>query len=359
MRIAQIAPLLESVPPARYGGTERCVHYLTESLVKRGHNVVLFASGDSQTTAELCPCAPRSLRPLGLTTGADIYTAIQLDRIMEQIDRFDILHFHLGHSHFPMAKQLPIPHVSTMHGPVTGNNHKQLLKQFPKIPLISISNSQRQPCPEANWLKTIHHGLPKNLYQFDPATSCNKYLAFIGRISPEKGIDRAITIASRAGLPLKIAAKIDQTDQTYYQDHIAPMIESNTGIEFIGEIDDQGKQELLSQALALLFPVDWPEPFGLVMIEANACGTPVIAWNNGSIPEVITNGLNGYIVESIDEAISVIDKITKIDRLQIRKNFESKFCADKEAEEYESVYRLLIQKHDYKRNIIMQLNHAA
>ena len=359
MRIAQIAPLLESVPPAKYGGTERCVYYLTESLARRGHDVVLFASGDSQTTAELCPCAPQSLRPAGITTDADIYTAIQLDRIMEHIDRFDILHFHLGHSHFPMAKQFPIPHVSTMHGPVSGDNHGQLLKQFPKLPLISISNSQRQPCPEANWLKTIHHGLPKNLYQFDPATSINKYLAFIGRISPEKGIDRAITIASRAGLPLKIAAKIDQIDQTYYRDQIAPMITANAGIEFIGEIDDQGKQELLSQALALLFPVDWPEPFGLVMIEANACGTPVIAWNNGSIPEVIINGINGYIVESIDEAISAIDKIAMIDRLQVRRNFESRFCADKEAEEYESVYRLLIQKHDHKHKIIRQLNHAA
>ncbi|MFZ4803694.1 MAG: glycosyltransferase family 4 protein [Synechococcus lacustris] len=359
MRIAQIAPLFESVPPAKYGGTERCVHYLTESLVDRGHDVVLFASGDSQTSGELCPCAPRSLRTSEQISDAGVYTAIQLGYVMEQIDRFDILHFHLGCSHFPMAKHLEIPHVSTMHGPVTGNDHAQLLKQFNKIPLVSISNSQRHPCTNANWLKTIHHGLPRDLYEYKQTNGTAQYLAFIGRISPEKGIDRAIEIANRMGLPLKIAAKIDHADQAYYREHIAPMIAANAKIEFIGEINDQGKQQLLSQALALLFPVDWPEPFGLVMIEANACGTPVVAWRNGSTPEVINDGINGYIVESIDNAVSAIKQLEKLDRLKIRQNFESRFCADKEAEEYENVYRQLIQTHNCERKAIRRLNHAA
>ena len=285
MRIAQISPLWESVPPVRYGGTERVVHYITEELVRRGHEVVLFASGDSTTRAELSPTVPEALRLAGHRGDPTVPEIIQLDRVMERAEDFDLLHFHTGHFHYPLAGVSPVPMLTTMHGPLHGPDQVTLLERFDQVPLVSISDHQRSPAPRANWVGTVYHGLPTDLYRFSPNPS--DYLAFVGRVSPEKRLDRAIAIATAVGLPLKVAAKIDRVDEVYYRETIAPLLEGNDLVEFIGEVDDAGKQELYGNALALLFPIDWPEPFGLVMIEANACGTPVIAWRNGSTPEVI------------------------------------------------------------------------
>lgn len=342
MRIAQIAPLHESVPPLRYGGTERVVHYLTEELVRRGHEVVLFASGDSLTSAKLCACIPEALR-LGGPQANDrsIHDAIQLDHVVDQLDHFDILHFHIGHCHFPLACRLGVPHLNTVHGPLHTPEQQQLYAHFAQVPLVSISDSQRLPVPHANWLGTVYHALPTDLYRLQATPS--PYLAFVGRISPEKRLDRAIAIATAAGLPLKVAAKIDPVDSVYYHEHIEPLLQDNPLVEFIGEVDDQGKQELLGNALALLFPIDWPEPFGLVMIEANACGTPVIAWRNGSTPEIIRDGVNGVLVESIEDAVAAVHRIEQLDRSRVRSYFEVQFSVSRQAEEYEHLYRHLIQ----------------
>ena len=344
MRIAQVSPLCESIPPRRYGGTERVVHYLTEELVRRGHAVMLFASGDSRTSAELFPCVPEALRLAGYDGDPTVPELIQLDQVMDQLDRFDVLHFHTGASHYPLAQRLPVPHLNTLHGPLTAPDRAQLYRRFHQLPLVSISEAQRQPLPDAHWLGTVHHGLPLDLYQ--PVQNPRDYLAFVGRISPEKRLDRAITIAGQLGLPLKVAAKIDSSDQTYYHEQIADLIAANPLVEFIGEVDDAGKQELLGHALALLFPIDWPEPFGLVMIEANACGTPVIAWRNGSTPEVIHPGVNGVLVDSIAEAVDAVRQLDRLDRQAIRHDFEQRFGVTRQAEQYEQLYRRLIEAHD-------------
>jgi glycosyltransferase involved in cell wall biosynthesis len=343
MRIAQISPLCESIPPRRYGGTERVVHYLTEELVRRGHAVVLFASGDSRTSAELFPCVPEALRLAGYKGDPTVPELIQLDQVMDQLDRFDVLHFHTGASHYPLVRRLQVPHLTTLHGPLTAPDRAQLYRQFHQLPLVSISEAQRQPLPEANWLGTIYHGLPLDLYQ--PVLNPDDYLAFVGRISPEKRLDRAIAVAGQLGLPLKVAAKIDSSDAPYFRDHIAGLIEGNSQVEFIGEVDDAGKQELLGNALALLFPIDWPEPFGLVMIEANACGTPVIAWRNGSTPEVIRPGLNGLLVDSVAEAVAAAGQLERLDRRAVRRDFEQRFSVTRQAEQYEQLYRHLIDVH--------------
>jgi len=357
MRIAQISPLWESVPPLRYGGTERVVHYLTEELVRRGHDVALFASGDSQTSAELRPVVPQALRLGGVTGDPTVHEIIQLDRVVEQADQFDILHFHTGHFHFPVATRLAVPFLNTLHGPLSAPEQIRLYEHFQQVPLVSISEAQRRPVPRAHWLGTIHHGLPSDLYALNPSPS--GYLAFIGRISPEKRLDRAIEIAAAVGLPLRVAAKVDRADQAYYRDVIAPMLADNPLVEFIGEVDDAGKQELLGGALALLFPIDWPEPFGLVMIEANACGTPVIAWRNGSTPEVIRPGVNGELVESIDEAVAAVRRIDLLDRARVRADFEKRFSVTRQAEQYERLYRHQIQvRQSSSRNVVPML-HAA
>jgi len=357
MRIAQISPLWESVPPLRYGGTERVVHYLTEELVRRGHDVVLFASGDSQTSAELRPVVPQALRLGGVSGDPTVHEIIQLDRVVEQADQFDILHFHTGHVHFPVATRLAVPFLNTLHGPLSAPEQIRLYEHFQQVPLVSISEAQRRPVPRAHWLGTIHHGLPSDLYALNPSPS--GYLAFIGRISPEKRLDRAIEIAAAVGLPLRVAAKVDRADQAYYRDVIAPLLADNPLVEFIGEVDDAGKQELLGGALALLFPIDWPEPFGLVMIEANACGTPVIAWRNGSTPEVIRPGVNGELVESIDEAVAAVRRIDLLDRARIRADFETRFSVSRQAEQYERLYRHQIQvRQSSSRNVVPML-HAA
>ncbi len=341
MRIAQISPLYESVPPQRYGGTERVVHYLTEELVERGHEVVLFASGDSRTSAELFPCVPRALRQAGYQGDPSLPERIQLEQVSDQLDRFDILHFHTGHLHYPQAARLPVPQLTTLHGPLTGPVLADLHGRLDQVPLVSISAAQREPLPQARWLATIYHGLPTDLYRFEPSPS--GYLAFVGRISPEKRLDRAIAIATALGLPLRVAAKIDSVDAAYMRETIEPLLRQNPLVEFIGEVDDAGKQELLGNALALLFPIDWPEPFGLVMIEANACGTPVIAWRNGSTPEVIHHGCNGLLVDTIEEAMAAVRSIDRLDRGLIRADFEQRFTAARQAKEYERVYRRLIQ----------------
>jgi glycosyltransferase involved in cell wall biosynthesis len=341
MRIAQIAPLFESVPPARYGGTERVVHYLTEELVRRGHEVVLFASGDSCTSANLCACVPTALRTAGYKGDATIHDVIQLDHVAAQLDQFDILHFHVGPVYFPLMNRLDCPHLSTLHGPLTAPEQATLYRHFDQLPLVSISDSQRSPVPTANWVGTVYHGLPTDLYRLQAVPE--NYLAFVGRISPEKRLDRAIEIAKAAGLPLKVAAKVDPADQVYFRERIEPLLRDNPLVEFIGEVDDAAKQELLGNALALLFPIDWQEPFGLVMIEANACGTPVIAWRNGSTPELIDHGVNGYLVESIEEATAAVHQLDRLDRCRVRSNFEVRFSATRQAEDYEQLYRHLIQ----------------
>lgn len=343
MRIAQISTLHESVPPTGYGGTERVVHYLTEELVKRGHDVVLFASGDSQTSAQLYPCVPKALRLSGQAADPHVHNAIQLDHVIAHLDDFDILHFHNGHLHFPLARLMEAPHLSTVHGPLHSPEETLLYKHFHQVPLVSISESQREPVPEANWIGTVYHGLPNDLYHYE--ATAKPYLAFVGRISPEKRLDRAIAIATAVGLPLKVAAKIDPVDTPYFHEQIEPLLRDNPLVEFIGEVDDAGKQELLGHALALLFPIDWPEPFGLVMIEANACGTPVIAWRNGSTPEVIRHGVNGFLVDSIEAAIAAVGQLEHLDRARVRSHFEVRFSVSRQAEDYEQLYRHVIQAH--------------
>jgi glycosyltransferase involved in cell wall biosynthesis len=341
MRIAQISTLHERVPPIGYGGTERVVHYLTEELVRRGHEVVLFASGDSLTSAQLCPCVPKALRLGGPMGDPSVHNMIQLDHVIEQLDSFDVLHFHNGHFHFPIGDLLGVPHLSTIHGPLHAPEQKMLYNHFNQVPLVSISETQRLPVPAANWLGTVYHGLPNDLYRYEATPE--PYLVFVGRISPEKRLDRAIAIATAVGMPLKVAAKIDPVDEPYYQAQIEPLLRDNPLVELVGEVDDAGKQDLLGNAFALLFPIDWPEPFGLVMIEANACGTPVIAWRNGSTPEVIREGVNGFLVDSIEDAIAAVHQVEQLDRSRVRSHFEVCFSVSRQAEDYEQLYRHLIQ----------------
>jgi len=343
MRIAQISPLHESVPPRRYGGTERVVYHLTEELVRRGHAVTLFASGDSITSATLQACVPEALRTAGYAGDPLVPALIQLDQITAQLDRFDVLHFHTGPLHYPLLNRLPAAHLTTLHGPLHAADQASLLQHFRHLPLVSISDAQRAPLPGAHWLATVHHGLPLDLYR--PVPSPEEYLAFVGRVSPEKRIDRAIAIATAAGLPLRVAAKVDSVDRPYWEGTIEPLIRGNPLVEFIGEVDDSGKQELMGNALALLFPIDWPEPFGLVMIEANACATPVIAWRNGSTPELIRPGVNGALVHSIEEAVQVVHRLDRLERAAVRADFEQRFSVARQAADYERLYRQQLQSH--------------
>src|SRR6187455_1581148 len=302
MRIAQVAPLTEAVPPKLYGGTERVVHWLTEELVALGHDVTLFASGDSRTSAKLDATWPKALRLDGAVRDPNALHMVMLERVRRKCDdgEFDFLHFHLDYYPFSLFYRQPTPFLTTLHGRLDLPEHQPVFNAFSKVPVISISDSQRRPVPQANWVRTIQHGLPENLLTPKPVTP--SYLAVLGRIAPEKGVDRAIRIAIRCGIPLKIAAKVDRADQDYYDTVIKPMIDHPL-VEYIGEIGDHEKSDFLSGAVGLLVPIDGPEPFGLVMIEAMACGTPVIAYPRGSVPEVITDGVTGFIVDSIDEAV--------------------------------------------------------
>jgi len=342
MRIAQVSPLYESVPPKLYGGTERVVHWLTEELVRRGHDVTLFASGDSRTSARLVAPCEQALR---LINCADplAYHILMLGMVFAE--RFDIVHFHIDYMHFPLSECAGIPHVTTLHGRLDMPELVPVYRHFRNMPIISISDAQREPLAWAGWQRTIHHGVPPELHSFgdgDPG-----YLLFLGRISPEKQPDVAIEIAKRANRPLKIAAKVDRVDQAYFDERIKPLLDHPL-IEYVGEVGHERKDELLCGASALLFPIDWPEPFGLVTIEAMACGTPVIAFNRGSVPEIIEDGVSGFIVEGIEEAVLAVENIGRIDRRGVRRAFERRFTAARMADEYMQVYESIAAGRRYR-----------
>jgi glycosyltransferase involved in cell wall biosynthesis len=342
MKIAQIAPLVESVPPRLYGGTERIVSYLTDELVRLGHEVTLFASGDSVSSANLVPCAAMALRLDSNVRDPIPYYMLMLDRVRELADEFDILHFHIDQFHFPLFRPIAHRTVTTLHGRQDLHDLKPLYLGFSEMPLVSISNHQRKPVAGSNFVATVHHGIPPDLLKpsYHPRGG---YLAFLGRISPEKRPDRAIEIAQAVGIPLKIAAKVDKVDEAYFREQIAPLL-NRPGIEYIGEINEFGKSEFLGQARALLFPVDWPEPFGLVMIEAMACGTPVLAFRQGSVAEIIDHGLTGTIVESMDDAVRMLPQALALDRRKVRRRFEERFTATRMAKDYLGVYRSLLRR---------------
>jgi len=342
MKIAQIAPLIESVPPKLYGGTERVVSYLTEELVRLGHEVTLFATGDSVTSAELVSCAPQALRLDPGVKDQLPYHLLQIEQVRQRAGEFDVLHFHTDLLHFPVFRDLAHDCVTTLHGRLDLPDVTPLYAEFSELPLVSISNAQRLPMPPVNWAATVYHGLRPELTRFTPVAR-GDYFAFLGRISPEKGLDRAIEIAKRAGVPLRIAAKIDANDERYFREAIEPLLDDPL-IEFIGEIGEPEKAEFLGEARALLFPIDWPEPFGLVMIESMACGTPIIAWPAGSVPEIIEEGVTGYIVRSIDEAVAAVQRVDALDRARVREQFEQRFTVQRMAQDYLEVYRRLMRE---------------
>ncbi|HXP75121.1 MAG TPA: glycosyltransferase family 4 protein [Stellaceae bacterium] len=339
MRIAQVAPLTEAVPPKLYGGTERVVSWITEELVSMGHEVTLFASGDSVTSAKLDAVWPKALRLDGSVRDPNALHLLMLENIRQQAKNFDFLHFHLDYYPFSLFLRQPTPFLTTWHGRLDLPEHQPLFRAFPTAPLVSISNAQRKPVPQGNWVKTIHHGLPERLLTPQPVQP--SYLAFLGRIAPEKAVDRAIRIARRCGLPLKIAAKIDPVDRDYFTQEIRPLLDE-PGIEYIGEINDREKPAFLSGAIALLLPIDWPEPFGLVMIEAMACGTPVIGFHAGSVPEVVEDGLTGYIVKDETGAVEAVGRVDRLSRQRVRARFEERFTARRMVQDYLEVYRSLM-----------------
>jgi glycosyltransferase involved in cell wall biosynthesis len=339
MRIAQIAPLIESVPPRLYGGTERIVSYLTEELVHQGHHVTLFASGDSLTSADLAPSTERALRLDPRVRDPLPHYMVMLDQLRARADEFDVLHFHIDYLHYPLFKNFARHTVTTAHGRQDMPDLPVVYAAFPEFGLISISDHQRLPWPHGPWLRTIHHGLPLHLYPFTPNPD-GHYLAFLGRICPEKRPDRAIEIARRTGIPLKIAAKVDRVDQAYFEAIVRPLLDDPL-VEFVGEIGEREKAAFLGQAQAVLFPIDWPEPFGLVLIEAMACGTPVIAWRCGSVPEIIEHGGTGFLVDDVEAAIRAVAQLDDLDRQSIRARFEHRFSAERMAKDYLAVYRSL------------------
>ncbi len=341
MKVAQIAPLCEAVPPRLYGGTERIVSYLTEELVRQGHDVTLFASGDSRTAAKLVPCTEMALR-LNPTVRDDLpYHIIMLDEVRRRAAEFDILHFHMDLLHVPLIRDFAQRTVTTLHGRLDLPDLMPFYTAFPEIPLVSISLAQRRPMPPVNWVGLVPHGLPRDLLPFDPKAA-GDYLVFLGRISPEKRPDRAIEIAARSGLPLKIAAKVDRADQAYWDAVIGPMIDAHRMVEFVGEVDERRKPSLLGNARALLFPIDWPEPFGLVMIEAMACGTPVIAFEGGSVAEVIEEGVSGFVVDGVEAAVAAVARVGELDRARVRTAFEKRFTVERMARDYLEIYRTLL-----------------
>lgn len=339
MKIAQIAPLAESVPPKLYGGTERVVSYLTEELVRMGHDVTLFASGDSVTAARLVPCAPRALRLDPRIKDPLPHHLLQLAVVRDRAEEFDVLHFHLDHLHLPLFRDIGRKTVTTQHGRLDYADLQPLYREFRDMPLVSISDSQRRPMPPVSWAATVYHGLAPHVCPYN-ASPHGDYFAFLGRISPEKGLDRAIEIAKRAGVRLRIAAKIDLVDEAYFRERIQPRL-GHRLIEFVGEVDERQKNEFLGNASGLLFPIDWPEPFGLAMVEAMSCGTPVIAWPHGSVPEIIDHGVAGFVVGSIDEAVAAVRRIGRLDRGRVRERFEERFTAARMARDYVSVYEAL------------------
>ena len=335
MRIAQVAPLVESVPPKHYGGTERVISYLTEELVRFGHKVTLFASGDSVTSAELVPVCRRSFRQNKRAKDYLSREVLLMDHVLERAAQFDLIHFHTACLHYLVCRHVSVPHVTTLHGRLDTPELVRLYERFRDMPMISISNAQRAPWPCANWQATIYHGLPEDLFRFHPEP--NGYLAFLGRVSPEKRVDRAIEIAKRVEMPLRIAAKVDRADRRYFKREIEPLL-NHPQIEWLGEVSDKDKDEFLGKAYALLFPIDWPEPFGLVMIESMACGTPVIAYAGGSVAEVIDDGVTGFIVNDIEQAVEAERRVRDLSRAGCRKMFEKRFTAGRMASNYINAY---------------------
>lgn len=341
MRIAQVAPLHEAIPPKFYGGTERVVSWLTEELVALGHDVTLFASGDSMTAAKLEPMWPKALRLDGQVCDPVAPHLWMIERVRQRAHEFDLIHFHLDYYPFSLFSRQSVPFVTTLHGRLDLPELQPVFTTFSSVPVISISNAQRKPLPQAGWIGTVYHGLPEKSLTPLPVTP--RYLAFLGRIAPEKALDKAIHIAERSGLQLKIAAKVDRVDREYYETKIRGLIKPPR-VEYIGEIGDHQKSEFLNGALALVMPIEWPEPFGLVMIEAMACGTPVIAFSAGSVPEIVEDGVTGFIVKNEDEAVAAIEKLPLLPREKVRRRFEERFTASRMAKDYLRYYRTLIAR---------------
>lgn len=339
MKIAQVAPLHESVPPKLYGGTERVVHHLTEELVRQGHDVTLYASGDSQTSARLCACCDEALRLNPECQNTMVHHVLMLERLFQDARKFDIIHFHVDYIHFPMLRRFNVAGLTTFHWRLDLPDFLPIACEFTDLPMSSISLSQRRPLPQMNWVGNVYHGMPVDLLRFNP--NPEGYLAFLGRLSPEKGIEEAVEIAKRVRLPLKIAAKINDFERDYYEDILVPLF-THPLIEFIGEIDEEHKSGFLGNASALLFPIKWPEPFGLVMIEAMACGTPVIAFPNGSVPEVIRHGISGWIVDDVDGAVHAASCLGMLSRHRCRAEFERNFTSETMADNYLKIYRQLL-----------------
>jgi glycosyltransferase involved in cell wall biosynthesis len=335
MKIAQIAPLWESVPPKLYGGTERVVSYITEELVRQGHDVTLFASGDSCTTARLQPACPEALRLLSGPFNRDAPLVVMQEQAFgREADEFDIIHSHLDFLSFPISRRCSTPVLTTMHGRLDLPELKPVFREYADMPIVSISDAQRTPLPDANWQGTVYHGLP-DLYPFQP--NPGSYLAFLGRICPEKRPDHAIEIAKRVGMPLRIAAKVDPVDREYFETAIAPLLDHPL-IEYVGEISDAEKRDFLGDAAAVLCTYDWPEPFGIVLIEALACGTPVLAYRRGSIPEIVEDGVTGFICDNLSEMVAAIYRLPEIHRRRCRDSFEARFTVQRMAEDYLALY---------------------
>ena len=341
MRIAQVAPLSESVPPKQYGGTERVVAYLADELVRQGHDVTLFASGDSRTRARLVPVCARAQRLRGNCTDMLAEHVLMLERVAQREREFDVIHFHVSQFHLPLARRLQTAHVTTMHGRLDLPELVPLYREFADVPVVSISDAQRRPLPRARWIGTVHHGLPRDLLRFDPGPG--EYFAFLGRVSPEKRLDRAIAIATACGCRLRVAAKVDPADRKYFETEIRPLLD-NPLVEFIGEIGEEEKSGFLGRAKALLFPIDWPEPFGLVMIEALACGVPVVAIRGGSVPEIVDDGVTGFVVSSVEEASEAARQVERLDRRACRAAFERRFTVGRMASEYVALYEMAIER---------------
>lgn len=338
MRIAQVAPLFESVPPRAYGGTERIVSYLTEALVELGHEVTLFAANGSRTRARLCVCADAPLRAADCRDPLARHI-LQFERVARAAESFDIVHLHTDWWSFPIARRIGTPSVTTLHGRLDSEELPPVYDEYCECPIVSISDSQRRPLPHASWWATVHHGLPPSLYR--AGRGRGGYLAFLGRIAPEKGVDRAIDIAIAAGLPIRIGAKVDAADRDYFEREIQKRL-SHPLVTFAGEIDDRTKAGFLGDAMALLFPIDWPEPFGLVMIEAMACGTPVVAFAHGSVPEVIDDGITGFIVDDVTSAADAVRRVHTLDRARVRACFDRRFAAERMTGDYLTVYEALL-----------------
>lgn len=339
MRIAQVSPLWESVPPKLYGGTERVVSFITDELVRLGHDVTLFASGDSVSAARLEAICPQALRLITGNFNREAPMTLLLERAFSASDEFDLIHSHLDFLGFPLARRCPAPVLTTLHGRLDLPELEPVYREFAEIPLVSISDAQRQPLPWANWQATVHHGLPRNLYDFHPRQG--RYLAFLGRIAPEKCPDQAIAIATRAGIPLRIAAKVDPADRNYFEERIEPLLDHPL-IEYLGEITDAEKNDFLGEACALLAPFDWPEPFGLVFIEALACGTPVLAYRRGSVPEIIEDGVTGYVCDQPDELTAAVEQVSLLDRRRCRQAFEARFTVERMVQDYLDVYEQIV-----------------